>query len=174
MRKIIRQTTARVFERGQWWDKTDTDSVEVPDPTPTPVPAPVRTLTTHAQACARCGQTGCRCTTTPPRAQAQDDEEGWMPKSILYPQGQDTQPAPMSAEMRALRTAQADWWTLYTQCQSYPNCLVPDRQMKESSIPQLTALSRELQSGKIVKEWRDEAMEAWKPRGLLDQYPRKP
>jgi hypothetical protein len=73
----------------------------------------------------------------------------------------------MSPEMRMLRAQQAAWWDVYLKCQQHQNCLVLDSQLKSCSTQQLIALYSQLQSGRVVKEWRDEVMDAWAPQSLI-------
>jgi hypothetical protein len=79
----------------------------------------------------------------------------------------------MSAEMQTLKAQQDAWWTVYANCVSHANCLVPTAQLRACTTQQLIALYGQLQSGRVVKEWRDEVLEAWKPQGLLRQHPSK-
>ena len=174
MRKIIGQTTNRVFERGQWWDKTETDTIEVPDPTPTP--APVRTLRTNTPTCAHChqAQTACRCLTPQPHAQAQDNDDGWMPKSILNTRDKESPPVTMSAETRALRTQYDQWDRAFLACRSHTHYIGHSDDLRACSTPQLLSVFARLERGEVIDGVRDAVMESWAPKGLLNKYPRKP
>ena len=168
MPRIIATTREPVYNaKGQLTGHlVHTDSVAE---TPPRAAAPLRT----AQACGRCGQSGCRCTTTPPSTQAQADAD-WMPRTILFPQGKDTPAPPMSTEMRAMKTAQAQWDTVFNNCRTHMRYTGHSDDLRACSTPQLLSVFARLERGEVIDGVVDPVMAAWKPRGLLDQYPRKP